>query len=98
MLNFARKLYERAMAQRPNTIEPYVKQLKKEAQKEADNSLLQCSVRLTPEARFLKEDIANALYKEGFEVVTEHYPNIGTLEFRLRWDKKEPDRPYHITY
>lgn len=97
-MKFARKLYEIAFGKRPATMEPYLKKIKRKAEAKANESLFCMKIELEAKARFFKEDIANALYEDGFTVTTEYYKRIGVLEMTIDWEKETPRKPYHKEY
>lgn len=98
-MNIARKLFSIAQNSRPKTIEPYVNELMKKAEKLAKEGIYINRTDYPGNVALLREDIGKRLYAEGFEVRTEYFPaHSGNIRFYIRWDKENPAKPEHKTY
>jgi len=97
-MSFARKLYELAMRQREKNKVPHVRTIKRECKWAANKARMTVKVTLPSKARFVKEEIGLALYKEGFSISTEYFHNTGSFYVIADWSKEEPREPKHSEY
>ncbi|QEG04301.1 hypothetical protein [Bacillus phage BC-T25] len=97
-MNFARKLYEIAMRQREKNKVPHVRAILRDCKRAAKQARMQVKVTLPSKARFVKEEIGLALYKEGFSIETEYFHTTGSFYVIANWSKEEPKSPKHSEY
>ncbi|UJH95712.1 hypothetical protein [Bacillus phage vB_BtM_BMBsp2] len=94
-MTLAKELWKLAMSKMATNSEGYVDQVRREARKAAENSNMRVEVQLPSKARRLKNAIADALYDDGFNVMTKEYTRIGTFYVIVDWQDTKLKKPEH---
>ncbi|AXQ67860.1 hypothetical protein KIOSHI_243 [Bacillus phage Kioshi] len=97
-MNLAKELWKLAVSKLETDSKEYIKKVRREARRAAEQSRIQVEVQLPTKARRLKNEIADALYKDGFNVVTKDFPSTGTFYVIVNWSDDRLKKPEHIDY
>ncbi|AMO25870.1 hypothetical protein Blue_047 [Bacillus phage Deep Blue] len=97
-MKFAKKLFDIMMKERAVSTDPFIKKIKKEAEKAANDARSRCRVDFKGKVCHARTDIAEELYEEGFSVFVEYYPTLGCVDFTIDWGSEEPKKPRYTTY
>lgn len=94
-MKLAKELWKLAMSRLAVNSEDYIEKVRREARKVAKQSRMCVEVQLPLEARNLKNEIADALYEDGFNVETKEYTRLGMFYVTVDWHDKELKKPNH---
>ncbi|AHJ87121.1 hypothetical protein BCP8-2_083 [Bacillus phage BCP8-2] len=97
-MNLALKLWKLATSKMETDAQPYIDKVRREAEKAAEKSNMRIEVQLPSKARKLKKEIGDALYEDGFNVITKDFPSTGTFYVIVDWKDTKPSKPDHIDY